>query len=76
MISQLVLYYRIFCSQNGKKHILFYTQDKMSMNSFGTNIKNMYLFRTPLVENDIRVSVQCFADSNESIDSETVSSFV
>jgi DNA-binding MarR family transcriptional regulator len=31
--------------------------------------ENEYLFRTPLVENDIRVSVQCFADSNESIDS-------
>lgn len=29
MISQLVIYYRIFCSQNGKKHILFYTQDNM-----------------------------------------------
>lgn len=28
-----------------------------------------YLFRTPLVENDIWVSVQCFADSSESIDS-------
>ena len=26
-----------------------------------------YLFRTPLVENDIRGSVQCFADSCESI---------
>lgn len=33
------------------------------------NKKLWYLFRTPLVENDIRVSVQCFADSNESIDS-------
>lgn len=32
-------------------------------------IPELYLFRTPLVENDIRVSVQCFADSNESIDS-------
>lgn len=28
-----------------------------------------YLFRTPLVENDIWVSVQCFVDSSESIDS-------
>lgn len=28
-----------------------------------------YLFRTPLVKNDIRVSVQRFADSRESIDS-------
>ena len=28
-----------------------------------------YLFRTPLVENDIRVPVQRFADSRESIDS-------
>lgn len=29
----------------------------------------MYLFRAPLVENDIRVPVQRFADSRESIDS-------
>lgn len=28
-----------------------------------------YLFRTPLVENDIWVSIQCFVDSSESIDS-------
>ena len=32
-------------------------------------LKKSYLFRTPLVENDIRVSVQCFTDSRESIDS-------
>ena len=32
-------------------------------------IKYSYLFRTPLVENDIRVPVQRFADSRESIDS-------
>lgn len=28
---------------------------------------SLYLFRTPLVENDIRVSVQGFADSRECI---------
>ena len=33
------------------------------------SFKNLYLFRTPLVENDIRVSVQCFSDSRECIDS-------
>ena len=33
------------------------------------NINFSYLFRTPLAENDIRVSVQSFADSRESIDS-------
>ena len=32
-------------------------------------IDDGYLFRTPLVENDIRVPVQRFADSRESIDS-------
>ena len=32
-------------------------------------ITKKYLFRTPLVENDIRVSVQRFTDSCESIDS-------
>ena len=34
-----------------------------------TNKDLLYLFRTPLVENDIRVSVQCFSDSRECIDS-------
>ena len=33
------------------------------------NLDKLYLFRTPLVENDIRVSVQRFSDSRESIDS-------
>ena len=32
-------------------------------------ISNLYLFRTPLVKNDIRVSVQSFTDSCERIDS-------
>ena len=35
----------------------------------GESIEDLYLFRTPLVENDIRISVQRFADSCESIDS-------
>lgn len=45
--------------------------------SFGTLVRKLavpyviyellYLFRTPLVENDIWVSVQCFADSRKSI---------
>ena len=34
---------------------------------FVETINLLYLFRTPLVENDIRVSVQCFSDSRECI---------
>ena len=49
-----------------------YSQILYQFLTFTQNLKRSqktYLFRPPLAENDIWVSVQCFADSSESIDS-------
>ena len=47
------------------KHTVFTNYITQTEFYMGKNL--LYLFRTPLVENDIRVSVQRFADSCESI---------
>lgn len=62
-----------FVGLNGDYMEGIFVSDGMQSQGIGKRlldfIKSKYLFRTPLVENDIRVSVQCFSDSRECIDS-------